>query len=684
MALTAARTELNVSLVGEDETIRMIEDAKKRMGELEAKTRSLTGATQAQTQAAKAQTEATGGLNARLGRMGEAIAGPLAGFGKFKEGIGKVVEGFGFLGSAVTGAITAFDFLVEAFDDSKEKAAEQERQLAETKKKTDELKLATDGLNSSLALFNSLTGAAGKALADRRVKLAQLKGDTAAAAQEMLNAEAEGAKASAKASESTEKQTQKALQDTTTAELLAKGKVTEAEKNLRKLREKSDLAEEGSRNGIMQSHREAAAERKKQLDYEILQAQNALKPEREALKLATQAREEGERAVALAGEQLRLDNEIANLTVKKAAAGVQPEAAPVKPRGGGGGGGGGKKPPEEDPEEVARREAMLLRAEADEIARVVKALYEEQQAREANEAAMLSATKLMRDEVGTTLPALRQQMMRDLAALPSGELFESIRKQLEEQVKAVDAQMGDLRALANIEDADLLAQATDKQVDALDKLQQSYLNLGEAKAKALEESIKLREELERGEIAGSVNQFSEALQQLGQMQAPVFEVVTESLAGINAQMGKFKEGQQSLTTAIVGSAGAIAGAVGKKIDNVKLEAGIRALFETAMGFATLGNPAESVGHFTAAAMFGLVAGGVIPTTAKSGKDGGGSKAPAKTEAKSRDSMMGGGGGQVTNVYNLQTGIVDGQSTAQAFRRAEMQARNTGMASAGGW
>ena len=46
--------------------------------------------------------------------------------------------------------------------------------------------------------------------------------------------------------------------------------------------------------------------------------------------------------------------------------------------------------------------------------------------------------------------------------------------------------------------------------------------------------------------------------------------------------------------------------------------------------------------------------------------------------------MSGGGGTITNVYNLQTGIVDGQSTAQAFRRAEMQARNTGMASAGGW
>ena len=116
MALTAARTELNVSLVGEDETIRMLEDAKKRMAELEAKTRSLTGATQAQTQAAKAQEAATTSVNGTLGRMAGAISGPLEGIGKLKESINKGIEIFGFLGSGVTAVITAFNFLSDAFD----------------------------------------------------------------------------------------------------------------------------------------------------------------------------------------------------------------------------------------------------------------------------------------------------------------------------------------------------------------------------------------------------------------------------------------------------------------------------------------------------------------------------------------------------------------------------------------
>ena len=116
---------------------------------------------------------------------------------------------------------------------------------------------------------------------------------------------------------------------------------------------------------------------------------------------------------------------------------------------------------------------------------------------------------------------------------------------------------------------------------------------------------------------------------------------------------------------------------------VKAEAGVRAIFETAMGFATLvSNPVESAGHFTAAAMFGLAAGGVLKTGASSGA--GGQKAPATRAASTTASSNTGGGGPITNVYNLQTGIVDGQSTARAFRQAEQQARNTGMASAGGW
>jgi hypothetical protein len=176
--------------------------------------------------------------------------------------------------------------------------------------------------------------------------------------------------------------------------------------------------------------------------------------------------------------------------------------------------------------------------------------------------------------------------------------------------------------------------------------------------------------------------YREGISQLEQVAVPAFGEISSVIGQVADQLGKYKDGQTSMAKAVTGSASAIAGAIAKQVGGVKAEAGIRAIFETAMGFATLANPIESAGHFTAAAMFGLAAGGVLKTGASSGA--GGQQAPATRAASTTASSNTGGGGPITNVYNLQTGIVDGQSTARAFRQAEQQARNTGMASAGGW
>jgi hypothetical protein len=163
------------------------------------------------------------------------------------------------------------------------------------------------------------------------------------------------------------------------------------------------------------------------------------------------------------------------------------------------------------------------------------------------------------------------------------------------------------------------------------------------------------------------------------MSVPAFGEIGNVIGQVSDQFARYKAGQTSMTNATIQGASAIAGAIAKQVGGVKAEAGIRAIFETAMGFATLANPVESAGHFTAAAMFGLAAGGVLKT------GGGGQKPTTEKPASATTGSSGSsGGGAITNVYNLQTGIVDGQSTARAFRQAEQQARNTGMASAGGW
>lgn len=682
MALTAARTELNVSLVGEDETIRMLEDAKKRMAELEAKTRTLTGATQAQTQAAKAQEAATGGLNATLGRMGGAIAGPLEGIGKLKEGISKGIEIFGFLGMAVNGAISAFDFLVDAFGKSEEEAKKVEEQMAATKKESERLKGSIDELQKSLVNLQGAAANAGAGLANQRAKLAQLRGDVQEAAFQTQEAaiETEFAKVDeiqGKITANVNKQAelQSMISKERTAVIAADKEIADIQKRSaeeRKALKASDAAEAiKARDAARQiSQRESEA---------VAKVRQRVADQREAVKLAQLNVEAlGEANKRLATER-DLQTEIADATAAQLASIVTAGAKETKPSGGG----GARRGPTEDEAEAMRNELLWLRSDADERARVIKALYEEQKAREAVDKAMREATETSRVELFKTLPELQKRIQADLATLPTGAAFEAVRKQLAEQLKAVNEQMADLRALSGLDDTDLIAQATEKQLESLGKLQQAYFGLGEAKAKAREESEKMREAMARALPAEVVTNFTTGLEQLGQMQAPVFEAVQESLAGITAQMSKFKEGQTSLASAIVGSASAIAGAVAKKVGGVKAEAGVRAAFEVAMGIATaFTNPAESIGHFAAATAFGLLAGGVVKPSG--GGASGGQKAPAAPAAATREGTMGGMGGSITNVYNLQTGIVDGQSTAMAFRRAEMTARNTGMASAGGW
>ena len=678
MALTAARTELNVSLVGEDETIRMLEEAKKRMAELEAKTRSLTGATQAQTQAAKAQEAATTSINGTLGRMAGAISGPLEGIGKLKESLNKGIEIFGFLGSGVTAVITAFNFLSDAFDDSDEKAAALEAQMKKNKAETDRLKASTDALSESLARVQAATGRSAATLGGMRAELADLRGDTETALFEREGVAVEQLKT--KLGELQAEDTKRVGErKRAVAEIIdAQSKFQSLEAKQQKLLKEARNEEAKSISGF---NREEQKERAKTLRSEALALGAIVATQRAKYDIAIKNRDAIDQGNEALQEEIKLTKEIANQRLINLG---KPDAPETKPGGGGGRAAGGPSP-EDIAAQLEQEEALRQERRERAFEFRIEELDEERKHQRRLALAGVGEENL------ATLRETRDKVAAELASLPQGAMaaaFAPLKTELEKRLVELDAlakqhaQMG-IAEYFDQQAADKVLSTWEAEQKAVEGVNAALSALGETRLKAAEDAAKMREQLDRENLAGYVTNFSDALQTLGQVQAPAFEVVSESLAGINAQMGKFKDGQQSLTTAIVGSAGAIAGAVGKKIDSVKVEAGIRALFETAMGFATLGNPAESAGHFTAALMFGLVAGGAIKATPRA-SDGGGSKAPAKAAASTRDSTMSGGGGTITNVYNLQTGIVDGQSTAMAFRRAEMTARNTGMASAGGW
>lgn len=99
-------------------------------------------------------------------------------------------------------------------------------------------------------------------------------------------------------------------------------------------------------------------------------------------------------------------------------------------------------------------------------------------------------------------------------------------------------------------------------------------------------------------------------------------VIASEIGNVIQTIGELEEGEASVADAMGATGQAVTTFAEQMGASAEAQAGIMAVFETAMGFATLfTNPAESAGHFIAAANFGLIA-----ATGGSGKESGGGKA----------------------------------------------------------
>lgn len=702
MALTAARTELNVSLVGEDETIKMLEDAKKRMSDLEARTRSLTGATKAQTEAAAAQTSTLASTNSALVGMAKKTEGVVEGVDKVKGAFEKVVGVIGFATMAVSAAVAAYGFLQEAMSGAEKEAAalkaEMKRQnvvMEETKKLTAELaavrQKAVEG-----------TRAGGSALIQEQLRLAELEKNAELAAslrrqlehtQQMNRATELREQIAAKTKETIDADNQIRESSARLAQFEAevRQKNAQVEELTLQLTKQRAAAEEALANdsvaaGLVNAAQlegiEATERRIANLKTEITAITNGtLVPERERFKTAQDTvkalREQRFTMTGLLG----VVQQVADAMKKASSAAPTETPEEAKPKRTGGGGGKSKQEREREKREREFERRKFLRE-----------LSEEDDAIEAARARVAAQANLGL-EVLAEQESLRTRIASELATLPKGSAFETLRKELQKQLGELEKVA--VTGMENISfarmfddyDPDIVNKVLDgheREALAVAKVKDALADLNEMRATSIAEAEKMREAIERAMPADVVSQFATGIESLQAMSVEAFGEISTVLGQVQANLAKYKEGQQGLTASIVGSSGAIAGAVAKQVGGVKAEAAVRAVFETAMGFANLGNPALAAGHFTAAAMFGGLATGLVKPAGGSGSGAGGQKAPAAPAAKSRDMSGGSSGGTVTNVYNLNTGIVDGQSTAMAFRRAEMTARNTGMASAGGW
>lgn len=134
----------------------------------------------------------------------------------------------------------------------------------------------------------------------------------------------------------------------------------------------------------------------------------------------------------------------------------------------------------------------------------------------------------------------------------------------------------------------------------------------EAEAKAREDARKATAD-KRKEEADDIRAIADAFSGTGSQMAADVGKVVDVFADI-------KEGSASSVDAIGAIGQAASSFAGQMGASAEAQAAILAIFETAMGFATLfTNPAESAGHFLAAANFGMVA----ATGAGQGKSSGG-------------------------------------------------------------
>jgi hypothetical protein len=689
MALGAGRTELNIELTGEDDTRRMLEDAKRRMEQLEAQLRGLTGAARDSEDATEGQRGAFDRFNSSLGSMGEGLEGPVEGLDKLFGGIDKVMGVFGNLSEIVQGAIEVYKFFTEESEESK-KATEA---LTATLKAQEEQAKSTFEAVKALRETEEAAVTESRDVAleimQEKLKQAELLEQKEQARRISAEIEYKAELSRVDAIGERKRDLQEELVEAAKQETAARAKVTFSESQLlilqgehfrerkKMLELEKALADEGERGGIarrmaigVEGKFEEAKTKVRNLEREIRSLSNdILVPEKARADQAKKTADELRKQVTSLGSLWDLAKQTAN------ALGAMLDRKIEKPEPTGGGGGGPTKA-EKELAEIERQQAArdAINA-ADERAELVREAVRE-------EGKLFDDLARKRYDVAASLDSIPKNLAGG-AEKSFEPLAAGLKKQLAEIDKLLATRMKDFDyEIAGPEEEDALVKLLGTQKTAYDKLNESINQNIDAQSKAQEAAEKMIAAYERGIPASKLAEFQSGVAQMAQMSVPAFNEIGSVIGQVSEQLGKYKEGQITMSKAVSNSASSIAGAIAKQIGGVKAEAAIRGIFETAMGFATLANPVESAGHFTAAAMFGLVAGGVM----KSGSSAvtGGQKAPASRVSSTSESQQQQGGGTITNVYNLQTGIVDGQSTARAFRQAEQQARNTGMASAGGW
>jgi len=215
-------------------------------------------------------------------------------------------------------------------------------------------------------------------------------------------------------------------------------------------------------------------------------------------------------------------------------------------------------------------------------------------------------------------------------------------------------------------------------------IRQSFQDARDETRKNMEEERDYQRKL-RDDSLNDLRDFSEAFS--GAM-TPELTVFSDMMSGITTQMDLFTEGKVTATQAMIQGGGEVAAQAARAILGIKEEMAIRSIMELGLGFANLANPFIAAGHFSAAAILGAGAVGLIGTpgdgAAKKSSDDR-KAANIEKEKKDSESKKGSqGNGNTTINYNINAGMVDPQGVTRALRQAEQRSRGNGFSNSGGW
>jgi hypothetical protein len=576
MSITAARSELNVQLIGESNIAEMLAQSQRQLAAYENQVKSLKSAAEGQAKGSALMVRGIQDVNAKMSETAKSATSLVDGMDKIKGAVGKVVGAFGFFGAAAASVYAVVQELIPALGTTNKEIERLGKELEDSKKSGEDFSKTMRDMATSIAAVQVSTNTLAGTTAQLRMRLSQIRGDALGAEFERRNMEVLQAL-------ETQAKLETEMNQTRAGQTKAAEQIAEAQKQLNtglaeeaRLKEEIRKVEMDARLGIKSEDGEITHLKRLQLQEMVAQNREA----RNAIIIAKGQTAELERQFQQLAENRNLAQQLTQAIetqVLDPSIG-QPSAAPARRSGG-----GGRRSQQPDSEAASMRAIEQIRLE----------LY------------------WMEQEL---------ELERDLAD--------------EEESRAMKAQ---LRA-----------------------------------ERAAEEAERLRiemEAMERMDIAKPWLDFSAAL---SDHMGPALAQVSAAMQDVNKLFAQFAEGQIGFQQALEGSTHAIGRMVAEQIGGVRAAAAVDAAYHLYKGFGSMfTNPAESAGHFIAAAGLGAVAAGAIPSGTSAAKPA----AARATEQRPQETATTTEGRSI--VYNIQAGVMDGQSVSAAIRRSERASRGTG-------